>query len=219
MAPRLYLASSSPQRIRFLKDLKLKFVAVSPDIDECWCEHESPARYVRRLAIEKARRGADLTAAHAENSAVLGADTCVAMDDAVYGKPQDRDDAIRMLGALSGCVHQVHSAVAVRCAETETVDAQCSNVRFRTLSKREIDMFLDTGEYVGRAGAYAIQGAAAGFVDRLDGSYSTVVGMPMDRTLALLRSIGVAAPSYDAAYGGSKSQIPGSSGWSGEFWY
>ncbi len=216
---RLYLASSSPQRIRFLHDLQVRFEAVSPDIDERPESNEKPSAYVSRLALQKALRVAGSGACE-KSAVVVGADTTVALDNLVLGKPTDRNEAFEMISALSGRSHKVYSAVSVVSDKGRDVKMQHTNVQFKTLSSQSINTYLDLGEYIGRAGAYAIQGAASRFVCRLDGSYSTVVGMPIDQTVALLREHGVAVPESEQAVSrrfGMKAVE--CSDWSGFFWY
>jgi septum formation protein len=123
---------------------------------------------------------------------MLGADTEVALDGAVFGKPADAADAARMLALLSGRTHEVLSAVAARSEGGVDVALSTSTVTFRPLARDEIERYVATGEPFDKAGAYAIQGRAAGFVSRLEGSYSGVVGLPLFETASLLARVGVA---------------------------
>lgn len=162
----------------------IAFDVVASDVPETACPGEGPEAFAARLAREKALAVARaFPAAH-----VLGADTVVVVDETVFGKPADRDDARRMLGTLSGRTHRVCTAVAL-VAPAGTVDEIRVDtvVEFRALSDAEIEAYLDSGEPFDKAGAYAVQGGAAGFVARLEGSYSNVVGLPVEEVGVLLR--------------------------------
>jgi septum formation protein len=149
-----------------------------PDIDESALEGEHPAQYVARLAAEKL--------AAVAGTLVLAADTTVDLDGVVLGKPADHLDAANMLRQLSGQTHQVHTAVAVRRTDAVAVEVATTTVEFVELSEQEIRRYVDSGEPLDKAGAYAIQGSALGFVARLDGSLSNVVGLPMHVVRRLL---------------------------------
>ncbi len=187
--PQLYLASSSPRRRELLSQLGLTYRVLDVDVDEARQGQESPQDHIRRLAVLKARSG--LRQLPADNGLpVLGADTVVLIDDEVLGKPRDREDGIRMLQRLSGRTHQVLSAVAVAGKRVE-VRTNISSVSFRALQAGECAAYWDTGEPADKAGAYAIQGIAAIFVTRLEGSYSAVMGLPLAETADLLRGNGI----------------------------
>ena len=186
----LYLASASPRRRELLAQLGIPFEVVPADVDEHWGGKELPAEYTKRLALEKARAGQRAAPASAR---VLGADTAVVLDGRILGKAETREDAIAMLRALSGRTHEVYSAVAVVRGSEEAVRLSVSRVTFRPLTEAEIAAYADTGEPLGKAGGYAIQGRAGAFVAHLEGSYSGVVGLPLFETDALLR--GTRAPS------------------------
>jgi septum formation protein len=166
------------------------------EIDESVLPEESPLDYVTRLAQAKARSVlAFLQASSGDGSAdkrpVLGADTIVVCDGLILGKPADQRDAGRMLELLSGRTHQVHTAVALCTSGREAVAISSSEVTFRSLSEMEIADYWRTGEPVGKAGAYAIQGIAALFISALSGSYSGVMGLPLFETGQMLGQFGV----------------------------
>jgi septum formation protein len=184
---RLVLASASPRRSELLGSVGLDFDVVPADIDESVHPGETPSEYVSRLSAEKAgvvaaRVGGDVM--------VIAADTTVDVDGQILEKPVDERDAGRMLRLLSGRTHLVHTGVTVSWfPETRaggiTIVVETA-VRFVELSDRAIDWYLSTGEHAGKAGAYGIQGAAGAFVERIDGSVSNVIGLPLAETLALL---------------------------------
>lgn len=159
------------------------------DIDESLHDGELPVDYVRRLAIAKAETLWDKLPA-AERTAVLGSDTTVALGDDVLGKPRDREDALRILRRLSARTHQVYTAVAVRHARGCDCRVSVSDVSMRALREEEIAAYWESGEPADKAGAYGIQGLAAVFVERIAGSYSGIVGLPLFETGELLRMAG-----------------------------
>ncbi len=216
--PQLYLASGSLQRLQFMQDLQLQFEVIPPCIDEHKKSSENPSEYVCRLALEKSGHVAKILQTEADNAIVVGADTCVAVDDVVLGKPKDRQEALQMIRMLSGRTHEVHTAVAVAYREQQQCKLRSSRIRFAKLSDSQIFSYLDTGEYEGRAGSYAIQGAAADLIDHLEGSYSCVVGMPIDYTIDLLRECGVSVPDYNQLQY-SFTNVVKSTNWSGNFFY
>ena len=189
----LYLASGSPRRRELLTQIGVPFTAVSAAIDETPLQNESPVAYVERLAREKAQAGRQQLLKSMPDGAfcVLGADTAVVLDERILGKPVDEADALAMLMALSGRVHEVLTAIAIidagRC-ETRVVSSQ---VRFRNISKQEASLYWTSGEPRDKAGGYAIQGLAAVFVAGLNGSYSAVVGLPVCETAELLGHFGI----------------------------
>jgi septum formation protein len=170
-------------------------VVTGAHIDESVHEGERPHDYVQRMARTKAE------AVWQQDSSlpVLAADTTVVLDGIVFGKPADRDDALRMLRLLSGRTHEVLTAVALasgeealnRRAAQMSVRVSVSSVRFRVLTEAEIEAYWDTGEAKDKAGAYAVQGLAAVFIESLTGSYSGVMGLPLFETSELLRAAGV----------------------------
>jgi len=185
----IYLASQSPRRRELLRQIGVSFELLPVDIDETPLAGETPETCVQRLALEKARVGKAQLAAD-RPLPVMGADTLVVCGDSVLGKPSDRGAAIGMLQALSGRTHRVITAVAL-AGEHEAACLSTSHVTFRTLTRRECEAYWETGEPRDKAGAYAIQGLAALFVTRLEGSYSGVMGLPLQETAGLLREFGV----------------------------
>jgi septum formation protein len=186
----LYLASASPRRRELLAQAGIAFEVIGGiSIDEQPQPGEDAATLVRRLALGKARAGQALIARRhgARTARVLGADTEVVLDGRVFGKPMAEADCVAMLLALSGRTHEVLSAVALVDAGGERCELCVSRVTFRAVAADEARAYWATGEPGDKAGGYAIQGRAAAFVSRLEGSYSGVVGLPLFETLALLR--------------------------------
>jgi septum formation protein len=195
-APVVILASASPRRTELLLQIGVSHRVVPAQIDERRAAGEPIEDCVRRLAKNKALEvqvalAAVAGATTAVEFAVLGADTAVVIDDDLLGKPRDRADALAMLARLSGRWHQVLSAVALASAHGMQCTVSRSEVRFRALSERECALYWDSGEPCDKAGAYAIQGLGAGFVQELRGSYSGVVGLPLFETARLLAEAGV----------------------------
>jgi septum formation protein len=197
---RIYLASQSPRRRELLKQigvafdvLPLRAVAGRMDVIEIPRAGESAAEFAQRMASEKAACGwRAVDARHLLRFPVLGADTVVELDGVILGKPADRFEAEAMLTRLSGSLHHVHSAVAVQHEGRMDVRLSSSQVRFATLDATTIARYLETGEYLGKAGAYGVQGRAGAFVEHIEGSYSGIVGLPLYDTALLLRAFGLA---------------------------
>ena len=188
-APRLILGSASPRRLELLAQIGIRPDAVrAADIDETPHRNETPRDYVRRIAMSKA---AALTPATAE--VVLCADTTVAVGRRILGKPADRDEAGRFIRLMSGRRHVVLTAVALRDQDRTRFRLVETLVRMRPISDAELQRYLDIGDWRGKAGAYAIQGAAAAFIPWLQGSFSAVVGLPLAETAALLGAVGIHA--------------------------
>lgn len=185
----LLLCSGSPRRRDFLLQLGLPFELVRPDIDETQAAGEDALAYVERLALEKARAGL-LLFGDTAGVVPLAADTIVVLRGEVLGKPRDRDDARRMLRLLSGTEHQVITSVRVAAAQRTVT----TSVRFRELSAAALEWLAASGDGDDKAGAYAVQGHAAAFVERIDGSLTNVIGLPLVETLALLSEAGVEPP-------------------------
>ena len=181
------LASGSPRRSALLEQIGVRHVTRPANVDEARRPGEPPADYVLRLAATKAERGWSLDA----SQPVLAADTAVALGAELFGKPVDRNDGVRILAALAGRTHEVLTAVAVRDTSGLTSALAVSAVTFRALTHGECERYWATGEPLGKAGGYAIQGRAAVFVKRLAGSYSGVMGLPLAETAALLARAGV----------------------------
>jgi septum formation protein len=174
----LILASGSPRRAEILRSAGWEFTVVVADIDETPRADEKPADYVERLALAKAR----VVAAKYPGRLVLGADTTVVVDEAILGKPTDPEDARGMLRRLSGRWHQVLTGVSlIRTGESadERVTHQLTEVKFASLSAAEIDAYVATGEPMDKAGAYAVQGLGAVFIEEIRGDYWNVVGLPV----------------------------------------
>lgn len=189
----VYLASKSPRRRELLTQIGVKHRVLNVDVPEQRGLDEEPMQYVERLAREKALAGCrELQAQGLPPAPVLGADTLGVLDGRVFEKPRDLADALKMLQTLSGRTHQILSAVAVAQDDRLVVDTVVTDVTFRQLSDSEIMRYWDTGEPADKAGAYAIQGLAAVFVERIEGSYSAVVGLPIAETAQLLESFDVA---------------------------
>lgn len=191
MSAQLYLASRSPRRAQLLEQLGLRFEALPADVPEQPAPGQSPADYALSIALAKARAAAR----HAPLPLpVLGADTDVAVDGAILGKPRDRADALAMLARLSGRSHEVCSAVAVVAGGREETALSVTRVHFGAISPEAAAAYWESGEPADKAGAYAIQGGAARWVRRIEGSYSGVVGLPLYETCELLQRFGVAVP-------------------------
>ncbi len=213
----VYLASSSPQRYRLLRAMNLQFDVIEPDIDETPYRHETVSDYVVRVATQKSQKASEALPAEINSHVVVGADTCVAIDNRKLGKPVDAADARRMLELLSGQVHEVHSAVAVaNCRNTRTATS-VSQVEFHTLTDAQISAFIASGEAENRAGAYAIQGRAGAFVKRLAGSFSAVIGMPIRETAELLQAAGVSMPPYVTLARKVEHEFPIAQDWFGNY--
>ncbi|MGN7916368.1 Maf family protein [Lysobacter sp. Hz 25] len=186
----LYLASKSPRRRELLTRLGLEFGVLDLDVPEHRQPNEPALEYVRRVAREKAGAGL-LQVLGNPTALVLGSDTEVVLDDEVFGKPRDADDAAAMLRKLSGRTHQVISAVSLVSRSREAQALSVSQVSFAELDEATIARYVASGEPEGKAGAYAIQGGAEVFVRHLAGSYSGVMGLPLHETARLLREFGV----------------------------
>jgi septum formation protein len=182
--PNLILASSSPRRVNFLRELGFRFRKDIPEVDESVGRRESPRSYVRRLALEKARQVAE----RHPRSWVVAADTAVVVDSSILGKPRDDRDARRMLRKLSGRWHHVVSGIALICRDQKVALSRISStrVRFREMTTTEIRWYVATDEPSDKAGAYAIQGKGGLFVERISGSPSNVVGFPLEAFYDLL---------------------------------
>jgi septum formation protein len=178
----LYLASQSPRRRELLTQIGVNFGIVAVDVPEVPVPGESPDAYVQRLAEAKARAGSVAVAA----IPVLGADTIVVHRGSILEKPRDKTDALRMLTLLSGSRHQVYSAVSICCGDHQATRLSVTDVDFRCLTDDELERYWASGEPRDKAGSYAIQGRGAVFVEKLNGSYSGVVGLPLAETRELL---------------------------------
>lgn len=185
--PFVFLASESPRRRDLLRQIGVQFEIVRVAVDESPWPAEAAEAYVSRLAQAKALAGWQATA----TAPVLGADTAVVVADRILGKPRDREDALRMLEQLSGRTHEVLTAVALRSARGADTRVSRSEVTFRAIGTTERSAYWDTGEPADKAGAYAIQGYGAVFIEELRGSYSGVMGLPIFETAQLLEAAAV----------------------------
>ena len=198
---RLYLASQSPRRRELLKQLNVNFdmlplraAAGRADVEEIPLPEEAASVFVERMAKEKARCGWKRVQERGlPRQPVLGADTDVELDGVILGKPTGRRQAEEILNRLSGRDHWVHTAVAVMFNERLEFRLSSSKVVFAPLRAADISAYLDSGEALDKAGAYAIQGRAGRFVQRIEGSYSGIMGLPLYETVELLRLFGFAS--------------------------
>lgn len=186
----LVLASGSPRRRQLLESIGLTFEVRPADIDETELAGETALDYVARIAATKARTAAQRLGPEVA-ACVLAADTTVDVDGAILAKPLDDDDARRMLRLLSGRAHQVHTSV-VGIADDEHSVTVTTDVTFARLSNQGIDWYLSMDEHLDKAGAYGMQGAGGALVERVDGSPSNVIGLPLAETIGVLRACGVA---------------------------
>jgi septum formation protein len=170
----LVLASKSPRRQQILRDAGIPFVIRAADVPEERRPGEPPLDYVRRLAEEKA-----FAVPIDSNEVVLGADTVVVVDGEVLEKPRDKRDALRMLQLLSGREHEVITGICLRSAKRKIIDTAITRVRFVPLASEELEAYAASDEPMDKAGAYAIQGSASKFIDRIEGCYFNVVGLPV----------------------------------------
>lgn len=188
-APLIHLASRSPRRRALLEQLGINYALVDQDLEETLAPGESPEVFVIRLALEKARAG--LVRLDDEGAVVLGADTVVALDDEVLGKPESRAAGLDMLSRLSGRAHRVLTGVAMVDGEHEATRLSLSTVTFRHLGDSEMQRYWESAEPLDKAGGYAIQGRGGVFVEHLDGSYSGVMGLPLFEVHDLLDEFGL----------------------------
>jgi len=185
---KLVLASASPRRAELLQQMGLEFDIQAVDIDETVQQDEQPEAYVRRLALEKARASKALCPE--SHCLVLGSDTAVVVDNEVFGKPESKQHAFDMLRRLSGRTHTVLTSVAI-LGEEELCVVCKSEVSFTSISEQQLEWYWSSGESIGKAGAYGIQGKAAIFIKRLEGSFSAVMGLPIYETAQLLEQQGL----------------------------
>ncbi len=182
---RLVLASASPRRAELLRAAGFSFDIHPVDLDERVLPAEAADTYVRRLALAKASE----VVRRISGSTVIGADTTVVVDHRILGKPEDDREAASMLEMLSGRSHDVLTGVAVAAGSARLAVVECTRVHFLQLSPAEIAWYVGSGEPRDKAGAYAVQGLASRFIDRLEGSYSNVVGLPIAAVYQLLRRV------------------------------
>lgn len=190
----IHLASASPRRHEILAAIGVRFTAAGVDIDESRYDGEPVADMVLRLAMAKAAAAREMVG---QSLPVIGADTAVALDDRVLGKPRSQDEAVEMLVTLSGRTHRVLTGVALDLGGEVRTATSVTDVQFREISPDEAQSYWQSGEPIGKAGAYAVQGLGGIFVERISGSYSGVVGLPIFETAALLVAAGLAVlPSH-----------------------
>ena len=187
-APFIVLASKSPRRAELLTRIGLNFTVHPADIDETFAPELTPAETVTELAGKKAEA---VCKAEPKGRIIVACDTVVAADGRIFGKPAGAGEAADMLRALSGRTHEVFSGLTVRTHARVVSACECTRVTFRSLSEAEISAYIRTGEPFDKAGAYGIQGMGALLVERIDGDYYNVVGLPVCRLMLLLRAFGV----------------------------
>ena len=190
----LILASASPRRRELLAQLAMPCTIIPANIDESVLPGEEPWAYTRRVAYAKSQH----VARQFPTAVVLGADSVVVLEQQILGKPRDIEEARQMLTRLSGRTHTVLTGLAVlhQARHFVCLDVVSTLVRFRPLSPSAIAHYIATGEPMDKAGAYAIQGAAAAFVESWEGCYTNVVGLPLRRTVALLQAAGLSVPIW-----------------------
>lgn len=186
----LVLASGSPRRAELLRSIGVEFVVCAADIDETPLLGETATSYVNRMANEKCL-AAKTRLATSDRSVVLAADTIVAVDGDILGKPADDEEARRMLRRLSGRSHDVHTAVCVATPTDIGITRVTTSVVFAPLSAAEIDWYVGRGESLDKAGAYGMQTAGALLVVRIDGSPTNVIGLPLRETVGMLLAAGI----------------------------
>jgi septum formation protein len=193
----VYLASQSPRRKQLLEQLGVRHELLLPDAAEdsesleAVLPGEAPAPYVRRVTALKLDAAMErLKRRRLAPAPVLCSDTTVALGRVIYGKPDDPRDAARMLRELSGTTHRVLTAVAVQSGRKRVNALSDSKVTFASLTPAQVRRYVESGEPMGKAGAYAVQGGAAAFISHISGSYSGIMGLPMHETAQLLRAFG-----------------------------
>jgi septum formation protein len=186
--PQIYLASNSPRRSELLTQIGVDFTVLPVDVDESRLPNETPIDYVQRVAIAKAQAAWN-TLSELNRRPVLGSDTSVVLTDIILGKPINDDDARTMLQQISGRTHQVMTAVAVVTATHIKCEVNISQVTFTAMTKSDIEWYIATQEGTDKAGAYAVQGLAALFIDQIQGSYSAIMGLPLRETGLLLQQL------------------------------
>ena len=193
----VYLASQSPRRRQLLEQLGVRYELLLPDENEdaealeAVLKNEAPAAYVKRVTNLKLDAAvARLEKRKLKPAPILCSDTTVALGRKIYGKPEDAQDARRMLAELSGHTHRVLTAVAIQTGRKRFDALSISKVTFEAITQKQINAYVATGEPLGKAGAYAVQGGAALYIKRIDGSYSGIMGLPIRETALLLKAAG-----------------------------
>ena len=188
----LYLASSSPRRAELLTQIGVCFEVLQCSIDETASALETPAQYVNRMAMQKAREGFRVMEQLSKSPLpILAADTIVVVNEKTLGKPESKEQAADMLRQLSGTTHNVMTAVTVMSDRGVDTVISDTRVEFKEVSEAEASAYWQSGEPFDKAGGYGIQGLGAIFVARIEGSYSGVVGLPLAETAGLLQSVGI----------------------------
>ena len=188
MTSKIVLASRSPRRKDILEKLNLSFVIDPPDIDESPIKNESPINYVQRISAAKAELVAQR---HDKQCIVIAADTTVELQGEIFGQPRDLDEARLMIHKLSGKTHAVHTAVSVRCEMKIATAVDTAQVTMREVSNELLEWYIGTGESIGKAGAYAVQGHGAALVAGVTGELDTVIGLPVRLLTSLLADLGI----------------------------
>lgn len=188
----IYLASQSPRRRELLEQLGVRYELLRVSVDEVTLIDETPKEYVTRISLDKATHAEIYRVSESlPERPVLAGDTCVALNGIIFGKPKDYSDAFRMLSQLSNNTHEVHTSLALVWKGTSYTALSCSKVTFCGLSEKDIERYWKSGEPHDKAGSYAIQGHAAGFITYLEGSYSGVVGLPLYELRCLFKQAGL----------------------------
>lgn len=185
--PQIILASASPRRRELLNQINVRHLVQTVDIDETPFQNESPENYVQRLALEKASA---CRQKFNPNLPILAADTSVVLGNQIMGKPQNETDAFTMLSQLSGKTHYVFTAIAL-LGNNQNIVISTTEVTFKTLTDNEICAYWQSGEPLDKAGSYAIQGKGSLFIERINGSFSGVMGLPLFETAQLLAAEGI----------------------------
>ena len=188
MTSKIILASRSPRRKDILEKLNFSFVIDPPDIDESPFKNESPIVYVQRISAAKA----DLVAQrHDQQCIVIAADTTVELNGEIFGQPRDLDEARFMIQKLSSQTHKVHTAISVRYNQEVANSVDTASVTMREVSSELLEWYIGTGESIGKAGAYAVQGHGAALVTDVTGEIDTVIGLPVGLLLGMLGNLGI----------------------------
>ena len=190
---KIILASTSPRRKQILDMMGVKYEAVSPNYEEDNSINLSPKETVMLFAREKAK-----SVAQKNNGIVIGSDCIISFNDKKIGKPKDKEDAFNTLKMLSGKTHQVITGVALIDTETgnEIKDFEVTDVKFKDLTDEEIKKYIETGELLDRSGSYAIQGYASVFVEKINGCYYNVMGLPVNKVFSGLKKLGIEVSDY-----------------------
>ncbi|HEZ0514791.1 TPA: Maf family nucleotide pyrophosphatase [Neisseria meningitidis] len=195
----LYLGSNSPRRMEILTQLGYQVVKLPADINETVRQNEDPARYVQRMAEEKNRTALTLfceTNGTMPDFPLITADTCVVSDGIILGKPHSQAEAIEFLNRLSGKQHTVLTAVCIHYRGNAENRVQTNRVVFKPLSSEEISAYVQSGEPMDKAGAYAVQGIGSIFIQSIEGSFSGIMGLPVYETVSMLQDLGYRTPPF-----------------------